>query len=73
MADGIVDLLKAIQIELKYRQLCARAIGDGDLLMQSVVKLRAIGEARQFVKTRQRGQAPLSAFALYAVADGTPQ
>lgn len=55
MADGIVDLLKAIQIELKYRQLCARAIG----------------EARQFVKTRQRGQAPLSAFALYAVADGT--
>ncbi len=64
MAEGVVDLLESVQIEVQKRQRALVAARACDGLLQQMLKLHAIGHLRKCVVARQIADAPLGAFAL---------
>ena len=68
MAEGVVDLLEAIHVEVQQRERGLVAQRARDRLLQQVLELHAVRHLGQRVVTREVADAPLGALALGDVA-----
>jgi hypothetical protein len=49
VAEGVVDLLEAVEVEVDERELAARAARARDRLLQGVLELQAVRDLGQRV------------------------
>ena len=68
VAEGVVDLLEAIHVEIQQRQRGLAAQRARDRLLQQVLELHAVRHLGQRVVAREIADAPLGALALGDVA-----
>ncbi len=68
MAEQIVDLLEAIEIETQHREHCAADARQRNLLVEPGVELAAVGEGRQGVVVREVTDMPLGFLARAQIA-----
>src|ERR1700679_4385918 len=55
MTQGVVDMLKAIHIQIEYRQLALVTMGEGERLSEPIIQQRSIGEVGQAIVVSQVG------------------
>ena len=68
VAEGVVDLLEAVQIQIQQRERALVAARARDRLLQQMLELHAVRHLGERVVARQVADAPLGALALGDVA-----
>ncbi len=68
VAEGVVDLLEAVEVEVDQRELAPGAARARDRLLQGVLELEPVRDLGQRVVAREVTDAPLGALALGDVA-----
>src|SRR4029453_12788241 len=68
MAEGVVDLLEAVEVEVDERKLAARAARSRDRLLERRVELEPVRDLGEGVVAGEVADAPFGALALGDVA-----
>ena len=68
MAEAVVDLLEAVEVDEQHRERVARPLGPRERLVEPVAEQRAVGEPGEAVVERLPGQLLLEPHALGDVA-----